>query len=294
MFASIIIPTINGEEYLKKSLDSLYLQQAISNFEVIVIDNGSISNSQNFIKQRYSNFSLIVNQKNMGSSFARNQGLALAKGDYILFMDCDVELEEGFLSSLISILRDTPEDIAGISPKIIDKESGKIFSCGLFISSIYRVYDIGKGKSPEEYSQALPIDGPNSCCAVFRRSYLEKIKRTDYFDNDFFFLFEDADLALRLKKRDYKCLYTPELTCYHQKGSSGISLEKRRYLCFRNRLYMIFNNNNFIETLNIFAKSFIYDLFRTLHLLLTNKYGFRIFSDLIKKHKNEKHSNSQR
>ena len=288
MLLSIVIPSIGDYDNLKIALNSIYTQKCFSNYEVIVIINGSLENPT-LVTQNYPNISLVINQDNKGSSFARNQGLALAKGDYILFMDCDAELQKDFLFNLQSIFKDISPDTAGIAPKIIDKKNQKIFSCGLLISVIYRVYDIGKGKLPEEYSQVLKIDGPNSCCAVFKRDYLDKVKKRDYFDNDFFFLFEDTDLALRLKKKGYKCLFVPQLVCFHQGNSSGISQEMRRYFCFRNRLFMILNNNSSKEIRIILIKSFFYDLFRTLHLFLTNRYALRIFSELLKKYRNEKY-----
>ncbi|MBP7089048.1 MAG: glycosyltransferase [Candidatus Omnitrophica bacterium] len=287
MLLSIIIPSTGGYNNLKIALDTIYTQKNFSNYEVIVIINGFL-NDPGFLTRKYPNISLILNQNNKGSSFARNQGLALAKGEYIMFMDCDVELQKDFLFNLQSVFNNISSNVAGIAPKIIDKKSRKIFSCGLLISTIYRVYDIGKGEPPEEYSQVLKIDGPNSCCAVFKREYLDKIKKKDYFDNDFFFLFEDADLALRLKKKGYNCLFTPQLVCFHQGNSSGISQEERRYLCFRNRLFMILNNNSYKEIAYILTKSFFYDLFRTLHLFLTNRYALKIFSDLPSKYRNEK------
>jgi len=290
MLISVIVPVTSAEKRLERMLESLFMQEDISDCQIIVIDNGTQGKVENLIRHNYPDISLIVNQKNEGSSIARNQGMASAKGDYIVFMDCDIELERNFFTNLKIILKDLPKGIAGLSPKIIDKETERVFSCGLFVSPIYRVHDVGRQKLASKYSTTFRIDGPNSCCAIFRRSFLEEVKEKDYFDKDFFFLFEDADLALRLKKKGYKCVFTPDLITYHYGNSSGISQERRRFFCFRNRLYMVIKYNHSTGLLKFFLKSFFYDLFRTIHFFLTNRYFFEVWSSLVKKYQDEKNS----
>lgn len=287
MAISIIIPTYNNKIYLQKALSSIFIQKA-NGMEVIVIDNGSKDGSYEFIKNSFPLVKIVRNTKNMGACYARNQGMEIAQGDYIMFMDCDVELQLDFFIKLKRVLPNLPHDVAGISPKIIDNTSKKIFSCGLYISSIYRTHDIGKNKSHQYFSSSFYIDGPNSCCAIFKREYLEKTKEKNYFDEDFFFLFEDADLALRLKNKGYKSLFIPELICFHYSNSSHTSKHKRRYLCFRNRWYIILKNNPRRKLLNFLWKSFLYDFPRTIHFFLTNRYSYLILNDLLKKFRDEK------
>jgi hypothetical protein len=283
MYISIIIPTYNSKNTLKSTLESLYIQNH-RNFEVIVIDNGSEDGTYEFIKNTFPWIKIIKNNKNLGSCVARNQGINIAKGEYIMFMDSDVELEKNFFSKLEKILKIIPKNIVAISPKIINKNTNKIFSCGLYISPIYRVYDIGKGKNPKKFSYSFKIDGPNSCCAIFRKDFVEERKNKEkyFFDNEFFFLFEDADIALYLKKSKHLSFFIPDIVCYHKGNSSNFSYVFRRYLCFRNRWYMIikYHRNPFVFFL---FRSPHYDLIRTLHFMVTNRYSFVAFKEIWKK-----------
>lgn len=284
---SIVIPTYNNKPCLEKTLKSIFTQQS-KGIEVIVVDNGSQDGTYPYLKKYFPQIKIIKNEKNMGACYARNQGMKIAEGDYTMFMDCDVELEKDFFLKLERVLANLPSDVGGISPKIINKTSQKIFSCGLLISSIYRTYDIGKNKSPQYFSSSFYIDGPNSCCAIFKREVLEKIKEKNYFDEDLFFLFEDADLALRLKKKGYNSLFIPELLCFHYGNSSHTAKQKRRYLCFRNRWYIILKNHRGKKLFKFLGKSFFYDFPRTIHFFLTDRYAYLILKDLLKKFRDEK------
>jgi len=87
---SIIIPAYNAEKYLSNTLESL-INQSYQNFEVIIVNDGSADSTQAVIDsycQKYSNFKSI-SQKNQGVAAARNNGIEVAKGDYIGFLDSD-------------------------------------------------------------------------------------------------------------------------------------------------------------------------------------------------------------
>lgn len=87
---SIIVPVYNVEKYLKRALDSL-IQQTYNNLEIICINDGSTDNSYKIL-QEYSELDsriIVINQKNHGVSNARNRGLSIATGKYIMFLDPD-------------------------------------------------------------------------------------------------------------------------------------------------------------------------------------------------------------
>lgn len=87
---SIIIPVYNVEQYLSMCLDSV-INQTYKNLEIICINDGSTDNSQEIL-ERYASKDIritIVKQKNIGLSGARNEGIDLASGDYIMFVDSD-------------------------------------------------------------------------------------------------------------------------------------------------------------------------------------------------------------
>ena len=104
MQVSIILPIYNVEPYLEKCIRSLEAQDIPSDsYEIICINDGSPDNSKQLIEKLQKEFSniILINQENQGVSMARNNGIALAKGNYILFVDPDDALQNNCLSELI-------------------------------------------------------------------------------------------------------------------------------------------------------------------------------------------------
>jgi glycosyltransferase involved in cell wall biosynthesis len=98
---SIIVPVYNAEEYLSRCLDSI-LGQDMDSYEVILVDDGSTDSSP-LICDRYSATDprfRTIHKPNGGVSSARNAGLNLAKGEYLMFVDSDDALEQGALSAM--------------------------------------------------------------------------------------------------------------------------------------------------------------------------------------------------
>jgi len=278
---SVIIPTHNSKISLKRALNSIFSQE-YPDIEVVVVDDASNDGTERFIINEYPQVKFVKNHENQGAAFSRNRGIAKISGDWALFMDCDTELGKGFLENVNKIFSDLKDDIVAISPKIINRDKNTIFSCGLKISSLYRSRYIGKNKEVHAFNESFFIDGPNSCCAIFKRSFLEKIKdENGYFDQRFFIYFEDSDLALRLKNFGLKSIFSPKLMVYHQGNSSKIDKQKKQYFCFRNRFYMIFKNNNSMSLALFFIRSFFYDLIRCLYFMVTNKHALKAIREII-------------
>lgn len=126
---SIIIPIYNKDKYVSKCLDSI-LEQDYKNFEIIIIDDGSTDNSLNIIKNYFHKNENIkfYSQNNQGVSAARNKGLELMRGEYIVFIDADDYISKSFLSNFIS--KTTLKDdivISGISMCFNNSSIKKIF-----------------------------------------------------------------------------------------------------------------------------------------------------------------------
>lgn len=93
---SIIIPVYNCQDYLKRCLDSVFLQD-YSNYEVICIDDGSTDDSAQIAKEYNVRYCY---QENSGQAVARNKGIELAKGEWLCFVDSDDAIQPNYLSKM--------------------------------------------------------------------------------------------------------------------------------------------------------------------------------------------------
>lgn len=106
MFLSIIIPVYKTERYIRKCLDSC-IQQNVSEYEIIIVDDGSPDNSLSIAKEYASSYNniKIISQSNAGLSAARNAGLNCACGNYVWFVDSDDWIEDNCLRRIYSLLK---------------------------------------------------------------------------------------------------------------------------------------------------------------------------------------------
>lgn len=111
---SIIMPTYNRKHCIKKAIDSLFIQ-TYQNFELIIVDDGSTDGTDIYINDLYKEeikngkIKYIKLDKNNGASFTRNEGLKIAKGNWIAYLDTDNEMLPKFLETYVSNIKDNPE-----------------------------------------------------------------------------------------------------------------------------------------------------------------------------------------
>ena len=102
---SIIVPVYNVEKYLKRCLDSIS-KQSFTDYEVIIVNDGSTDNSSSIIsKYPYK----AINQENQGLSMARNNGVKVSRGDYLIFLDSDDYIEKDLLKEINESLSNNPD-----------------------------------------------------------------------------------------------------------------------------------------------------------------------------------------
>ena len=124
MKLSVIIPCYNAQKYLPACLDSL-LSQSMRDFEAILIDDGSKDDTARVAMQYASADGRIrvIQQQNTGVSAARNAGLAVAKGEWVLFVDADDLLCEDALNTMLSYADDSVDMV--VSTHETFDESGR-------------------------------------------------------------------------------------------------------------------------------------------------------------------------
>ena len=98
---SVVIPVYNTEKYLKKCIESI-VNQSLKEIEIIIVNDGSPDNSYQIIEEYKEKDRRIiaVNQENGGISSARNKGIELAKGEYIIHIDSDDWIEQDYFSDM--------------------------------------------------------------------------------------------------------------------------------------------------------------------------------------------------
>lgn len=156
---SIIVPVYNVGKYISKCLDSI-LSQDFTDYELILVNDGSEDNSLDICNSYLKKDSriVVISQENQGVSSARNRGLDIARGIYVVFIDSDDYVEDNYLSTLISIIIENKVDVgicsyskvfqAGVKNEMLigknmylNQESMLIY---LFLPNYYRGYLVNK------------------------------------------------------------------------------------------------------------------------------------------------------
>jgi len=147
---SIVIPAYNAEAFIEETIDNAF-KQTITDFEMIVVDDGSTDRTKQVI-EKYTDKIIYIYQKNQGTSAARNTGIYCAQGQYIAFLDSDDIWFPSKLERQINYLESNPKiDLVGCDAELIN-ENGKSFN--KFYSK-GKKYDV----SPDEmFAQLLKKD----------------------------------------------------------------------------------------------------------------------------------------
>ncbi|GAA3736249.1 glycosyltransferase [Flavobacterium ginsengisoli] len=129
---SIIVPAYNVQDYIYQSLESLLDIKDDNDIEVIIINDGSTDQTLNVIKSFITNYSCfsfhLIDQVNTGLSGARNNGLKLAKGEYVFFMDSDDIIHCDGLLEMLKKAQETKADIiVGNYYEFTDLEKNKVY-----------------------------------------------------------------------------------------------------------------------------------------------------------------------
>jgi glycosyltransferase involved in cell wall biosynthesis len=208
--ATVIIPTYNRAALVKEAVDSV-LQQSFSDFEVIVVDDGSTDGTREEV-QKYRDPRIRYRYKeNGGVSTARNTGLKMAKGQYILFLDSDDLWPDNYLEVMLEKLKEKPDYGAAYCGQIIRSPDGRI-----------RIDCDPKRSKSGWITRALflknrlaPVHTPGTC---FHRDVLEGFEFDPLLRSS-----QDIDAWLRLSLKT-KFLFVPEVCFIRRKSKEhGIS-----------------------------------------------------------------------
>ncbi|VAW19800.1 Glycosyl transferase, group 2 family [hydrothermal vent metagenome] len=231
MKLSVIIVNYNVKHFLEQCLHSV--QKACNDIdsEIFVVDNNSVDGSCNLVKDKFPEVLLIENNENHGFSYANNQAIKQAKGEYILLLNPDTVVEEDTLKKVTGFMDDTP-DAGGLGVRMIDGKGNFLPESKRGLPTpwvaFYKIFGLSalfphSKKFGRYHLTYLPDDEINQvdvlagAFMLLRKSALEKV---GLLDETFFMYGEDIDLSYRITQGGFKNYYFPETTIIHYKGES--------------------------------------------------------------------------
>lgn len=174
---SIIVPVYNTEKYLDRCVKSL-LSQTLSNIEVILVDDGSSDGSGRICDDFAAGEPRVrvIHKTNEGQGIARNAGLDLASGEYVLFIDSDDYIEEDTCSRLFSYMKEKEVQLCSFGYIIEDPSGGEVYRPEIS-ERIYRKEEIRDEFIHHFFGDSSEQDelrGVSACMTAFQREMIEK------------------------------------------------------------------------------------------------------------------------
>lgn len=208
MFFSVIIPLYNKAQYVTKTIESVR-SQTFADWELIVVDDGSKDDSYAVALQAIAGCdkARLVKQDNAGVSTARNNGVAMSKGDYVCFLDADDWWDPSFLEEMALLISEFPEaGIYGTSYYIVKNGKNKVAPIALDKGFVNGYIDY-----VEVYSRFLCMPLTSISVAIPRSVFneMQGFKPQLY-------LGEDFDLWLRIALKHKVAFVNKPLAYYNQ------------------------------------------------------------------------------
>lgn len=274
---SISIVNYNNKEYLKSCLDSIYSHAPETNFEVIVVDNGSSDGSTEAVKHAFSSISLIENSNNLGFVKANNQGIRASQGRYVLSLNNDTIIEDGTLSGLVRFMNEHP-DVGACGPKVLNRDGSLQYQCRrsfpTISSSLFyflRLHRLFPGKkrfgqylmTHRNSDEAGEVDSVSGCCMMVRREVIEEV---GILDENFIMYGDDLDWCYRIKQAGWKVFYVPDYQIVHFGGQSSRNLSRKCIVLFYRAMGIFYRKHyalkhsfivNYLVYAGIYLKAFI-------------------------------------
>lgn len=265
MEISVIIPAYDRPELLRECLASLDRELAGVEAEVIVIDNASREDIGGMVKRDFPGVSLHLNRENLGFARANNQGLARARGRYLLLLNPDTRVQPGAVSKLIDYLEQCPR-VGVVGPRLsfgdgrfqpstfgfpsvfkevanlaeLDRLFPKEGKVGIFLGRIF-----GKW-FPNLFSMYRLDPAPRrvpalfGACLLVRREAREKVGDLD---PQFFLYWEDADFCYRMERAGWEVHYFPGAEVIHHGGANYYLPEEKGFFWYYQSLLYFFTKH---------------------------------------------------
>jgi GT2 family glycosyltransferase len=236
---TIVIPNWNGRSWLPDCLHSVY-DQHYRDFQVFLVDNASTDDSVSWVREHYSQITVIEMPENTGFARAVNTGIQKSESRYVALLNTDTRVDGNWLQLLVRSLEETSSDIGAVSPLMLSlKDPGYIDDAGDELTWYGEARKYGNGKERDQVDLRRDIFSPCAGAALYRRDFF---KTCGLFDEGFFAYLEDVDLGLRGQLLGYRYLLVPDAVVYHQSHGSAIDYHLYIRLVTQNRLLVFLKN----------------------------------------------------
>ncbi len=224
---SIVIVTYNNIPLTKMCLDSVRSQTEYPHYEVIVVDNGSTDGTTSYLedlRSRWSQFRVVLNGENLGFAAATNQGVRVATGHMLVFLNNDTVVTRGWLCAMVRALRQHQRwGLVGAVTNAIGNEA-KI--------SVGYSEVTGLDAWAEEYvwkhrGKSFPLGMAALFCAGLRREVWEEVGELD--ERFEVGMFEDDDYSRRIRAAGYEIRCLEDCFVHHWQQASFRLLDKEEY-----------------------------------------------------------------
>ena len=279
---TISIVSTDDAGTLKKCLQAL--QDRISNdlsCEIYVVNNASAFEVSRMLKEDFPLVKVIRNKDRKGFAENHNSVIRASSSKYVLVLNPDVIINEGYVERLIDVL--VFDSRAGcVSGKLLRPDGRTIDSAGHVIYRNRRTADRGQNEiDMGQYDKQEEVFSACAAAMLCRREMLEDIKLFDeYFDESFKLYKEDLDLCWRARLRGWKIVYAPAAVAIHLRGWGTEKTREKipgwiRRESYKNRYLMIMKDDHLINIMKDLPfilwheiKACAYLIFREPHLLL--------------------------
>jgi GT2 family glycosyltransferase len=266
---SIIIVSYNVCHFLEQTIRSILRSSLNSDsYEIIVVDNDSSDATSQMMEQYFPNIRFIANKQNTGFSKANNQGIAEAKGSYVLLLNPDTVLAENTLESCVKFMDKHP-NCGALGVRMIDG-GGKFLpesKRGLPTpkASFYKIFGLAKlfpknkifGQYHLNYLPEFEINKIDVLSGAFMFMRKEALEKAGLLDEAFFMYGEDIDLSYRIQLAGYDNYYLPTTTIIHYKGEST-KKDSVNYVKVFYQAMFIFAKKHFALKINFITGLLIY------------------------------------
>lgn len=243
---SVVVCNYNGEQHLPACLESVRTLGARVD-EVLVVDNASTDGSLALIRSGFPEVEVIELERNGGPCVARNLGMVRARNRWVLALDNDAAPRADALDGLAVALEAHEDAVAAQTRNVFFSEPTRVHYDGaefhyvglLSLRNFYRPLAEAAGEG------VLPASGLIAVAILLDR---DRVLECGGYDESFFILFEDYDLALRLRIAGHALLQVEDAICLHRGGTAGVSFRSggyprsRAFYHSRNRWILLVKN----------------------------------------------------